>query len=74
MADAQHDHNPQPETIGEYFLMQVRKLLRWIKPTPDDALAVSIIKTILKSIVMLVLIAFSPVVIIILTVAFFAAL
>jgi hypothetical protein len=46
---------------------------RWLKPDPRDPLALSIIKSIFKGITTLVLIAFSPVVILILIISFLAA-
>lgn len=67
-------NDKKPETFAQYFKLQLRRLKRWLKPDPADSLPVTVIKTVLKSIAVLILLIFSPVLILGLTVAFFAAL
>lgn len=62
----------KPETFQQYFSLQIRRLKQWVKPDPSDALAVTVLKTILKSVAVLLLLIFSPVLILGLTLAFFA--
>jgi hypothetical protein len=62
-----------PETFLEYFQWQVNRLIQWYKPKQEDNLVLLATKLLLKTIVMIVLIIFSPVVITILSIAFFAA-
>jgi hypothetical protein len=65
--------NPQqPETFQQYFSLQIRRLRNWVKPDPSDTIPVTVAKTILKSIAVLLLLIFSPVLILGLTLAFFA--
>jgi hypothetical protein len=45
----------------------------WMKPEPGDALPLRVVKFILKCTVLLLLIAFSPILLIILVFVFFAA-
>lgn len=45
----------------------------WLKPTPGDPMAMTIIKSFFKALSSLLLIIFSPVVVVILLVAFLAA-
>lgn len=59
--------------LWKYTRKQWDELLEWIKPEPTEALGMKILKGFLKSIVVLILIALSPVIIIVLVVAFIAA-
>lgn len=59
--------------LQKYISDQVKKLRKWLKPDPADPLGVKIIKGFYKSIVVLILLIFSPVICLLLTIAFFAA-
>ena len=48
--------------------------LQWLKPDPDDAIALQIIKTILKIPVLIIVLALSPVALVVLIFAFVVAL
>lgn len=65
-------NNEKPETFGQYFNLQIKKLREWVTPDPSDSVIQSIFKTILKSIAVLVLLILSPVLLLGLTLAFFA--
>ncbi len=65
-------NNEKPETFGQYFNLQIKKLREWVTPDPFDSVIQSIFKTILKSIAVLVLLILSPVLLLGLTLAFFA--
>ena len=51
-------------TFSEILSKQINRLKEWMKPNPEDDLALKIIKTFLKSLAMLVLLLFSPVLLI----------
>jgi hypothetical protein len=51
-------------TFSEVLSAQFKRLKAWLKPEPDDHLALKVIKMILKSVAMLVLLAFSPILLI----------
>lgn len=57
------------ELIKRWFV----KIREWMKPDPADGLLLQVIKLIYKSIALLILIAFSPVIIIVLLFVFLAA-
>lgn len=57
----------------DYIKKQFNELREWLRPVPEDPLFLKIIKGILKAIVVLILTIFSPVVLLILIIAFFAA-
>jgi hypothetical protein len=59
--------------LQKYITEQVTKLRHWLKPEPSDSLALKIYKGIYKSLAVLVLTALSPVIIVVLVVAFLAA-
>lgn len=48
-------------TFSEVLATHFQRLREWMKPDRDDHLALSIAKTVLKSLAMVVLILFSPV-------------
>jgi hypothetical protein len=48
-------------TFSQVLATHFKRLKEWMKPDPDDHLALKIVKTVLKSLAMLVLILFSPV-------------
>jgi len=50
-----------------------RSLLEWVKPNPADGLFLKIVKMIFKSIILLILVALSPVILVVLLFVFFAA-
>ena len=58
------------EALRNHILKQIRALGQWIKPDPADNLFVQIVKLIFKSIVVLLLTAFSPIVLLILIIGF----
>ena len=60
----------QPVRFSEIVASQIKRLKQWVKPDPDDRLAVSIIKTVFKSLALLVMLAFSPVMLIALFLGF----
>lgn len=66
------------DSLNEEILKIIKKNLisykEWMKPKEGDPIALTIIKSIFKGIVALVLVAFSPLVLLILVIAFFAAL
>lgn len=62
------------EGIKEMIINRFKRLMEWLKPNPADSLAIQSLKMIYKALAVLVLIAFSPVILILLLFAFFAAL
>jgi hypothetical protein len=62
------------ETIRELVLGRLKRLKEWLKPNPADTTLIKSLKMIYKAAAVLVLIAFSPVILIILLFVFFAAL
>lgn len=59
--------------LWKYIGKQWANLLEWIKPEPSDSLGMKILKGFFKSIVVLILLAFSPIIILVLIIAFVAA-
>lgn len=59
--------------LQRYVAKQVNDFRIWLKPDPKDSTSMKILKGLYKSIVVLILIAFSPILAVILTVAFLAA-
>ncbi len=62
------------EGIKEMITNKFKQLKEWLKPNPNDSLVIICLKMIYKIIAVLLLIAFSPVIIAILIFVFFAAL
>lgn len=62
-----------PEALRAYIFKQIRALRQWLKPNPADTLGMKIIKTMGKSLVVLVLTAFSPIILLILFISFIGA-
>jgi hypothetical protein len=62
------------ETLREMIVSRLKQFQEWLKPNPHDTILVISLKMIYKAIAVLVLIAFSPVIIIVLLFVFFAAL
>ena len=60
--------------LQKYIMQQIRALGQWVKPDPSDNLFLQIVKLFFKSIVLLLLTAFSPIVLLILVVGFIGAL
>jgi hypothetical protein len=58
------------ETVVDYF----KRFKEWLKPNGSDTLLIQSLKMVYKVLAVLVLIAFSPVILIILLFVFFAAL
>lgn len=63
------DKNQHVE-FSEIVSSQLKRLKEWVKPDPSDRVMVSVIKTILKSLALLVMLAFSPVMLIALFLGF----
>lgn len=57
-----------------YLRQWLQKLGEWMKPEPADNLFLKIAKTFFKCIALLIMIAFSPVIIVVLLFVFFAAI
>lgn len=57
----------------DYIKKKLSELKEWLRPEPSDPLFLKIIKGFLKSIAVLVLTIFSPVILLVLIIAFFAA-
>ncbi len=64
----------QGESIKEMIVSKFKQLKEWLKPNPEDSMLITSLKMIYKIIAVLLLIAFSPVIIVILIFVFFAAL
>ncbi|MBA2746340.1 MAG: hypothetical protein H0U44_08960 [Flavisolibacter sp.] len=64
----------QEEGIINYAKKKIRQLLEWVKPVPEDPVIIKILKLIYKSIAVLLLIAFSPVILVVLIFVFLAAI
>ncbi len=62
------------EGIKEMVVNRFKRLFEWLKPNPADTLLIQSLKMIYKALAVLVLIAFSPVILIVLLFVFFAAL
>lgn len=58
----------------DYLKAKLRDLGAWLKPDPTDKPLVRVLKLFYKSIVLLVMIAFSPVILAVLLFVFFAAI
>lgn len=59
--------------LQKYVTQKVTQLRQWLRPVPTDSLPLKIFKGIYKGLALLVLTAFSPVIIAILIIAFVAA-
>jgi hypothetical protein len=62
------------ESIREMLVKRLNQLKEWLKPDAEDSTTVTSLKMIYKALAVLILIAFSPVILIILLFVFFAAL
>lgn len=62
------------EALRKHILKQISALGQWIKPNPADNLFLQIIKLFFKSIVVLLLTAFSPIVLLVLIIGFVGGL
>lgn len=62
------------ESFSEMLSNRWKQLREWLKPDPSDSLLVQSLKMIYKAIAVLILIALSPVILIILAFVFFATL
>lgn len=61
------------KALREYIFKRIQELRAWVKPDPADPLLMKIGKLFLKSLVLLVLTAFSPVILLLLLIAFIGA-
>jgi hypothetical protein len=68
-----HMEELEGEGFRELLLKKFNQLKEWVKPNPVDTTLVKSLKMIYKVLAVLVLIAFSPVLIVILVFVFFAA-
>lgn len=59
--------------LQKYVAENIKKLREWMKPDPADHLGMKVIKGFFKSLVILLLLIFSPVICLLLTIAFLAA-
>ncbi|MEM8970219.1 MAG: hypothetical protein AAGE93_27640 [Bacteroidota bacterium] len=59
--------------LRKYVIQQFTQLKEWLRPNPADSVAVKIFKGVYKSLAVLVLTALSPVIIVVLIIAFLAA-
>lgn len=62
------------ETYVEFLKRRIHLLLDWVKPDPADSTITQLVKTFFKSIVVLILVATSPIALIVLTFIFFITL
>ena len=65
--------NSAAQALREYIFQKIKELREWIRPDPADPLLLKIGKLFLKSLVLLVLTAFSPVILLLLLIAFIGA-
>ena len=65
--------NSAAQALREYIFQKIKELREWIRPDPADPLLLKIGKLFLKSLVLLVLTAFSPVILLLLLMAFVGA-
>lgn len=70
----QEEKTEQDEGFRDAIKKRITNLREWVKPNPADPLYLTVFKTIYKGIALLVLIALSPVILIILVIIFFATL
>lgn len=61
------------EELADLTMKQIRSINSWIKPKPKDPIIMQGLKLIFKSIVVLFFVALSPIMLVILIVAFFAS-
>ncbi|TDH21621.1 hypothetical protein EXU57_19150 [Segetibacter sp. 3557_3] len=61
------------ETFSELLVNRLKQLREWLKPNPVDSLLVQSLKMIYKAIAVILLVAFSPVILFVLFLAFAAA-
>lgn len=59
--------------LQKWIAENIKKIREWIKPDPADSLGMKMIKGFYKSLVILLLLIFSPVICLLLTIAFLAA-
>ncbi len=64
----------KPQNYSQYIVLQAKRIGEWVKPDPEDNILLTIIKTIFKSIAVLLLLVISPVLLIGLAVAFIGLL
>ncbi len=62
------------QDIRNYLRKKVAQLKEWLKPAPADPLVLTVVKSIGKAIALLLLIAVSPVLLLVMIFVFFAAL
>lgn len=62
------------EELRTFIQNKWNALQEWLKPNPDDSIAIQILKSIYKSLAVLVLIALSPVILLLLLIAFIGVL
>lgn len=60
--------------LVQYIKDQLNKLGEWVRPNPEDSHLLQVVKLLFKSIVLLVLLALSPILLVLLLFVFFATL
>jgi hypothetical protein len=61
------------KALRQYILDKIKRLREWVKPEPADPLLLKIGKLFFKSLVLLLLTALSPVILVVLLIAFIGA-
>jgi hypothetical protein len=64
------EEEPLGQAIRTYIFTKVKELGEWVKPDPADPLLLQIVKIMYKSVVVLLLMALSPVVLLFLIISF----
>jgi hypothetical protein len=60
------------EGFKELLIRKLKELQEWLKPNPNDTMLVTSLKMVYKLVAVLILIAFSPVILIVMVFVFFA--
>lgn len=63
-------NNDKMPSMSEVIASRFNRLMQWMKPNPEDHMALTVVKTFFKSLVMLLLLLISPVLLIGLAAAF----
>jgi len=66
------EDEPQ-QSIGDFIRKYYEKLKVWLTPDPADSRVLQVVKLFFKGIALLIMIAFSPIIAVILLFVFFAA-
>lgn len=74
MDEREKEEEPFGKALQKFLMQKIRELGQWVKPDPADNLLLQIVKIFFKSIVLLLLTAFSPVVLLFLIGVFIGGL